>query len=234
MATTLQTIVDITRRHLNEPTASFWSDNELVALCNRGIRDLQRAINDDFQDYFLTVDATNVSQAANALTLTGVPADVGIVRGLEPRVLTTFPTLHYRPKNYVHPDFMAARSMAAFSPDLGGTIWWSVAGAGGPVAAPTIYVAPALSTAVLLRLIYTPTIAELAIGGTNPIPGESDNALVAWTVAYAMAKQREDQSPDPGWLAVYGTEKQNILVSLTPRQTDEDDIAEALFEQYWQ
>ena len=49
MATTLQTIVDISRRHVVEVTASFWTDAELVAICNRGIRDLWRAINDNYQ-----------------------------------------------------------------------------------------------------------------------------------------------------------------------------------------
>lgn len=234
MATTIQTIVDIARRHLLEGSASFWSDAELVALANRGIRDLWRSINDNYQDYFHTVDATNVSMAASTATLSGVPSDVGIVRGLEPRDLTTYPTLHFRPKNYTHPDFMAARSLAAQNPSLGGTVWWSVSGAGGPVAAPTIYVAPLLSVAVPLRLIYVPTITEKVIADNNPIPGESDNALVAWIIAYARAKEREDRSPDPGWIAVYSTEKQSILTALTPRQTDEEDIAEALFEGYWQ
>lgn len=234
MATTIQTIVDIARRHLLETTASFWTDAELVALANRGIRDLWRAINDNYQDYFLTNDASNVSMAASSSTLTGVPADVGIVRAIEPRVLTTYPTLHFRPKNYTHPDFMAARSMDAQDPSFGGTVWWHVVGAGGPVAAPTIYVAPQLTIAVDLRLVYVPIIAEKVIGNDNPIPGESDNALVAWVVAFARAKEREDRSPDPAWSAIYSTEKQNILISLTPRQTDEDDIAEALFEGYWQ
>ncbi len=233
MATTIQTLVDISRRHLLEATAKFWTDAELVALANRGIRDLWRAINDNYQDYFLTVDVTNVSQASSATTLTGVPADVSIVRGLEPRVLTDFPNLHYFPKSITHPDFMAARSMTAQNPTNGGVVWYHIAGAGGPIAAPTIYVAPLLTTAVPLRLTYVPTISELAIGGTNPIPGESDNALIAWVVAYARAKEREDRQPDPGWLSVYATEKTNILVSLTPRQTDEPEVAEAFFEQYW-
>jgi hypothetical protein len=234
VATTLQTIVDISRRHLIEATAKFWSDVELVALTNRGIRDLWRAINDNYQDYFLTIDATNVSQAASALSLTGVPTDVAIIRGLEPRVLSSYPTLHYRPKNYNHADFMSARARSDTDPAYGGTIWWHAVGAGAPVAAPTIYVAPSLTAAVPLRLTYVPVLTEKVIGDANPIPGESDNALIAWTVAYARAKEREDRSPDPSWMAVYGTEKQNILISLSPRQTDEEDVAEALFEQWWQ
>ncbi len=234
MSTTIQTCVDIARRHLLEASASFWTDAELVALGNRGIRDLWRAINDNYQDYFLTIDATNVSQAASGSTLTGVPADVAIVRGIEPRTLSSYPNLHFRPKSYNHPDFQAARANAGINPTDGGTIWYHIMGAGAPVAAPTIQVAPILTAAVPLRLTYVPTIAEKVIGDANPIPGESDNALVAWMVAYGRAKEREDRSPDPGWLAVYGTEKQNILVSLTPRQTDEEEVVEALFEMWWQ
>jgi hypothetical protein len=236
MATTLQTIVDIARRHLNAPAATetFWTDAELVALTNRGIRDLWRAINDNFQDYFLTVDASNVSLAANGTSLTGVPAGVSIIRGIEARTLTSYPSLTFRPKAYDHADFQTARAQSALDPSQGGTIWWHASGAGGPVAAPTIRVAPTVSATVLLTLIYVPVLADLVIADTNPIPGESDNALVAWTVAYGRAKEREDRSPDPAWINVYGTEKQNILVGLTPRQTEEEETAEAFFEQYWQ
>ena len=90
-----------------------------------------------------------------------------------------------------------------------------------------------LSAAVLLRLTYVPTLAAIVVGGNNPIPGESDNALIAWTTAYAMAKEADDATPDAGWLTIYGTEKTNILTSLTPRQTDDDDVAEAFFEDLW-
>ena len=67
----------------------------------------------------------------------------------------------------------------------------------------------------------------------NPIPGESDNAVVAWTVAYARAKEREDRSPDPNWLAVYATEKQHLLQSLGLRQLQEPEFADAMFMSYW-
>lgn len=234
MATTLQTIVDITRRHLNAPAATetFWTDAELVAIINRGIRDLWRSINDNFQDYFLTVDSTNVSLAAGAGQLTGVPAGVSIIRALEPRTLSTAQIV-FRPKPYDHADFQSARAATAINPSQGGTVWWHVIGAGAPVAAPTILVAPTLASTLNLTLIYVPTIDDVAIGANNPIPGESDNALVAWAVAYARAKEREDRSPDPAWISVYGTEKQEILVGLTPRQTEEEDVVEAMFEQYW-
>ena len=52
---------------------------------------------------------------------------------------------------------------------------------------------------------------------------------MAWTVAFARAKEREDRSPDPAWLAIYATEKQNILTRLTPRQTQEPEIVGDMF-----
>lgn len=233
MATTIQTIVDVSRRHLIETTASFWSDAELLTLINRGVRDLWRAINDNFQGYNWTT-TTAVSQAVGLYTLSSVPTNCSIILGIEPASRSTYPNLHYRPKDYVHPDFSNARASDASDPGAGGTIWYDRVTAGAPVAAPTIEVAPALTATISLRLTYIPTFAaELVAIDNNPIPGESDNALVAWCVAYARAKEREDRSPDPAWVSIYGTEKQNILASLTPDQHDEEDIAEALFEGYW-
>ena len=98
---------------------------------------------------------------------------------------------------------------------------------------PTIYVAPKLSAAVNLSMTYVPSLAVLTAISTNPVPGESDNAVIAWTVAYARAKERDDRAPDAGWLAIYGSEKQNILVSLSPRQTQEPVVATAMFEELW-
>jgi hypothetical protein len=234
VATTVATLLTRIRQRLRESSAAFWTDAELIAILNGGTSDLWRAINDNFQDYFLTVDATNVSQAASTATLTGVPTNVSIVRGIEPRVLSNFPSLHYRPKTYNHPDFQAARAMSAQDPSLGGVVFYAIAGAGGPVAAPTIYVAPLLSSAVPLRLTFVPTLTPLDDSADeNPIPGESDNALVAWGVAYALAKESDDNMPHAGWLGIYASEKTNLLTFLTPRQTDEDDVAEAIFENLW-
>ncbi len=80
--------------------------------------------------------------------------------------------------------------------------------------------------------MYVYTLPTLLDTDSNPIPGESDNALIAWCVAYAKAKEQETEQrvPDPGWLAIYNTEKQGLLVALTPRQEQEEEIAEGLFE----
>lgn len=237
-ATTIAAIIQRARYHLNEPTEDaangFWLDAELAALIDMGARDLWRAINDNFQHYFVTIDTANVTQAAGASTLSGVPADVSIVRGIEPVDLNARPGLNYEAKDYNHVDFQRARALGAQDPGQGCRVLYCITGAGSPVAAPTIQVAPLLSAVVALRLTYVPTLAIITKLGSNPIPGESDSALVAWCVAYAMAKQGEDKQPDPNWLTVYSTEKQNILTSLTPRQTDDEQLAEAFFEDLWQ
>ncbi len=234
MATLLSALETAVRYHLRESTASFWSSAEIVSHLNSGIKDLWRSVSDLGQEHFLTIDITNVSQAASALTLTGVPADVHKVYLIEPRDLSSTSTsggLIYRPKDYNHPDFQSARSLAAQCPS-NRTVLYSVITAGGPVAAPTIYVAPKLNAAVNLTLVYVPVQATLTAAGTNPIPGESDNALIALAVSFCRAKEREESSPDPEGLAVYATEKQNLLTSLTPRQVQEPQYVEGVFEAF--
>lgn len=232
MATTLDTIVAMARVHLIEPTASFWSDAELVQHAILGIQDLWRSIIDNYEDYFLTIDETNVSQDANATSLTGVPTDVFRVKGIEPRTLAGAPNVIYWPLDFCHADFLRARAESA-SEASSKTIYYDLIGTAAPISGPTIRVAPAITSDLPLRLIYIPTLAAMTGASTNPIPGESDNAVMAWTIAYARAKEREDRAPDSEWLAVYGTEKQHLLQALSPRQDDENDFAEAMFEPYW-
>lgn len=232
MASTLSTLIASARTRLIETTARFWTDAELLDLLQLGVRDLWKAVKDTNQDYFLTIDETNVSLAADSFVLTGVPTDVAVVRSIEPRHSSSLVDCFFRPKNYTHPAFAQARRAPAQDPN-GVTIWYHPIAAGAPVAAPTIQVAPKVTAAVPLLLAYIPTIATLTTASTNPIPGETDNALIAWTVAYARAKEREDRSPDPEWLAIYGTEKSNLLVSIAPRQEDEPKVADAMFELDW-
>lgn len=233
MATTLTTIVTDARNHLLEATASFWSDAELVRLAALGCEDLWKAIIDVYQDYFLTIDETNVSQAADATSLTGVPSDVFRVKAIEPRTLTIESSTKYRPLDFNHPDFLRARMETAVDP-AGRVIYYDVISTGAPVGAPTIRVAPKINSALNLRLVYIPTLGTLSGASNNPIPGHSDNAIKAWIVAYARAKEREDRSPDPEWISVYASEKQNILTVVTPRQEDEPEVAEAIFQTEWE
>jgi len=212
----------------------FWTSAELLDMMNHGIKDLWGACADLHQDHWFTNDETNVSMAALTSTLTGVPTDVFRVLLIEPRDVSSTATgrnTYFRPKPFNSTEMVSARSATAGTAD-GQVIYYSVSQAGAPVGAPTIHVAPQLSAALLLRLVYIPIQAAVAAGGTNPVPGESDQALVAWTVAYARGKQTEGGSPDPNWLAIYANEKQSMLTRLTPRQEQEPEEVEGLFEGY--
>lgn len=235
MATLLSSITTKARRHLNEATARFWSDAELLDLQREGIKDLWKAIVDLHQEHFLTIDEANVSLEADDTTLTGVPADCFRVHLIEPRDLSSTGAgrhVMFEPRDYNHPDFAAGRAQSSVSIGNGLRITYALITAGPPVGAPTVVVAPKLSAALDLRFVYVPTIdtAALTDASNNPIPGESDNALIAWTVAWARAKEREDRTPDPEWLALYATEKTGLKVVLTPRQTQEPDYVEGMFE----
>lgn len=224
---------------LLETTASFWTDAELLEHLVEGVKDLWGAIVDLHQEHFATDDATNVSLAANSSSLTGTPADMFRVLLIEPRVLTSGTTgaqVQFVPRDYNSPEFAYARALSAQEPTDGLIIYYTIFGAGAPTGtAPTIKVAPQISSALNLRLVYIPTLAatDMEAGDANPIPGEADNALFAWCMAFARAKERDDRSPDPNWLAVYATEKQNILTRLTPRQEQEPEYVSGMFEEFY-
>lgn len=237
MATPIADIITQCRRaRLQEVVPRFWTQDELVGHFNAGMRDLWKALKDVYQDHFRTIDDTNVSLAASATTLTGVPTDVATVLGIEPRDPVSRPIIFVQ-KDYLHPDFQAARfagAQSAQDPSQRSVIYYDIDGAGGPVAAPTIRIAPPLSSALNLTLIYVPVLAARTIADTNPIPGESDLALELWIAAHALPKQRESQEPDPGMLAAYEVEKAKIATAATPRDESEPDVVEAFFEMHWE
>ena len=233
MATLLSALETQARRHLLETTAAFWTSAELIDICNRGIKDLWGSLVDLHQWHYFITDPTHVSQPADTATLSGVPTDVFRVLLIEPRDVSSGATgrnLQYLPRDYHSAECIAARSIEAGTAGETPVIFYSVTQAGAPVGAPVIYVQPQLSGALNLTLTYIPIQGDVVAGQPNPIPGESDQALVAWIVAYARAKEREDRSPDPNWFAVYGTEKQNLMVRLTPRQEQEPEYIHGQFE----
>lgn len=236
MATLLSAIETQVRKHLQEDTASFWTQAELVSIMNKGIKDLWGMAVDLNEEHFQTVDITNVSLAVSTATLTGVPSDVFRVLLIEPVSTVqgaTGANVLFVPRDYNGWEFKNARQLTDQDPVGGLNVYYSVSQAGAPVGAPTVHVAPTISTALdPLRFVYIPVIAEILVSENNPIPGESDNALIAWTVAFARAKEREDSAPDPTWLAVYKTEKTNINVRLAPRQTQEPEIVDDFFGGY--
>lgn len=235
MPTLLSAIETQSRRHLLETTANFWTSAELIDLEIAGVKDLWRSIVDLKGEHFFTRDITNVTLAADTATLSGVPTDIHKILLIEPLDVSensTNANLIFVPSDYNHRDFQGARSRADIDPK-NDVIYYAITQAGGPVGALTIYVAPEVTSTVSLKFIYVPVLPALTSASNNPIPGEADNAVVAWTVAYARAKEREDRSPDPGWLAVYSTEKQLLLQSLGLRQYQENTFAEAVFQRYW-
>lgn len=234
MATLISAIETKTRLRLEEPVAKFWSSDELVGIIADGIRDLWREVVDLKQEHFITI-STSVTLAANTATLTSVPTDVHKIVMITPEDVTEDSPnrqLIFRPADYNSDDFQGALSRGAVEP-ANNTIYYAITGQGAPVGAPTIRVAPQVTTAVTLSFAYVPTLGALTGASTVPIPGEADNALVAWAVAYARAKEREDRAPDPNWLGVYATEKAHLLKSLDVRQYQEHMRVQALFEPYW-
>jgi len=216
-------------------TNPFWTSDELIEIMNAGIKDLWRDIVDLKQEHYITLDTTNVSLAANTSTLTGVPSDVHKVYLIEPLDLSTNGSNHgllFKPLEYHSNNFQLARSRDAIDP-TNDTIYYAVHQQGAPVGAPTILVAPQVTSAVPLSFGYVPSLTTKTSSDALPIPGEADNAIIAWTVAFARAKERDDQSPDPNWLAIYSTEKNHLLQSLGLRQYQEPEFAEAVFSEYW-
>lgn len=216
----------------NTSGGTYWSSQELVDIISKGANDLWGALIDLHQEHFQTIDTTNVTLAANTDSLTGVPLDTFRVLLIEPADTTSAGAARscmFVPRDYNAPEFAQARSYDSQSPANGLVIYYSVTQPGFPVAAPTILTAPKVSTTFTLRFVYIPGLGTLTAASNNPIPGGSDAALINWTVAHAMSKDREDRMPDPNWLAMYSSEKQNLLVRSTPRQEQEPDVVPDLF-----
>lgn len=231
MATPLSTIVANVRINLQEAVAKLWTDAELLGHVNSGIADMRRALNTQYQNFFFDVNP-NVKYAASADRLSSVPQDVSTILGLELADPTLYPGIEFEYKDYNAREFRAARAVPAQDATGAGRIFFCAAGAGGPVGAPTIFIAPKLTSALTLSLSYIPSADKKRAEDMNPVPGESDKALEAWATAHARSKIRPDQAPDPEWLAIYATEKTNILVAVAPRQEVTDQVAESVFGDY--
>ena len=220
---------------LIESSPNFWSSAELISLINLGIKDLWRDIVDLKQEHYLTIDTTNVTLPASSSVMVGVPKDVHKVYMIEPRDMSENGSNHgllFQPRDYNSEAFQMARSTENMDPS-NGIIYYAVHKQGAPVDAPEVRVAPQVTSAVNIAFCYVPTLATLPADGIVPIPGEADNALVAWTVAFARAKESESRAPDPSWLAIYATEKAHLLQSLGLRQYQEPTYVDALWSGYW-
>lgn len=238
MPTTIAQIEAQAREKLEEESPRHWSSDELTKDIIRGIKDLWRSIVDLKGEHYLVVNTTDVTLQANTDHLQGVPRDVHKIYLIEPANTNVDSTasgrhLIFQPIDYNHQYFIGARAMDPVDASGANTIFYAITGLGGPTQAPTIYVGPQINAAVTLRFSYVPTLPDLTSTSVVPIPGEADNALVAWCIAYARAKEREERSPDPDWMSVYANEKENLINSLGLRQYQEEQVANAFFEPYW-
>lgn len=235
MSTTINGILPVIRNHLVEPAPRFWADAELVDIAIRGIHDLWRDIADLKQEHFITIDRTHVNYPPNSTVLTGVPIDIHKIFQIEPTDMSDNGLYHgllFLPLKYNDQTFQLARSRMPIDPQ-NDVIYYTTHTQGAPVNAPIIVCAPAVTSNVPVAISYVPTLPPLAATDIIPIPGEADNAVIAWTVAFARAKEREDRSPDDAWLAIFATEKAHLLQSLGLRQYQEPIYVNAIWQEYW-
>lgn len=228
-------IETLVRQRINEITPRYWTSQELTDIIISGIKDLWRDVVEVKQEHFFKVNDSDVYFGASSTGLSGVPADVHKIYNIEPRDLSTNGSTHglvFTPMDYNDKDFQSARGMDAIDP-ASGEIFYAITGAGGPIDAPIIYCAPQVTSDVDLSFAYIPNLPDMTTNSSVPVPGEVTNALVAWGVSYARAKEREDRAPDPGWLSIYATEKAHILESLGRREYQENTYARAVFQEYW-
>jgi len=212
----------------------FWTDDELFHYALKGTTDLWKAVIDLHHEHFLTLNSTDVSLQSGVNQLTGVPNDTFRVYLIEPTDPTTV-GCRFVPRAVNSREFAAARwqgLQTPVTPGMGIVVYYCLTGAGAPNSAPVIQTAPQLATAVTLNFWYVPILGVHQYtleNATNPIPGESDQAIIAWIIAYMRAKERDDRSPDPAWISVYSNEKTSLLASLTPRQEQEPEYVESVF-----
>lgn len=235
MPSTFAEVQALVREQLVEPEPIFWSSEELHGILTRGAKDLWRSVVDLKQEHYLRVNTTDVFIPSGGTQLMGVPSDVHKIYLIEPRNVDRQAggsSTIFTPLDYNHDDFRGARAYPRMSPPYS-EIFYAIHGQGSPVSPPTIEIAPSITTTFELKFCYVPTLDPMQLESTVPIPGEADNALVAWGMAYARAKEREDRTPDPGWLAIYNTEKKNLLQSLGLRQYQEVQTVDGVFDALW-
>ena len=235
MASTFAELQASLRESLNEDTASFWSSTEIHDILVNGAKDLWRDVADLKQEHYLRVNNTDVYLPSGAGELAGIPQDVHKVYLIEPRDVssdTGHSSVVFTPRDYNHDDFRAARTAGTAYPPYG-EFFYAITGAGSPTDTVRIRVAPSTSADLNVSFAYVPTLDPMYSESIVPIPGEANNALIAWGMAFARAKEREDRMPDPGWLAIYKTEKEHLLQSLGLRQYQEPTITDGIFQALW-
>ena len=236
MASTFSELQVSLRETLNEDTASFWSTTEIHDILVKGARDLWRDIVDLKQEHYLRINSTDVYLPSGASQLANVPEDLHKVYLIEPRDVSStggFQQVMFTPREYNHDEFRAARASGTANSPYG-EFFYAITGLGSPTGdPPKILIAPTTDADLNVTLAYIANLGPLYAESLVPIPGEADNALIAWGMAYARAKEREDRMPDPGWLTIYKTEKEHLLQSLGLRQYQEPTIVDGMFQALW-
>lgn len=212
----------------------YWTNAELLAHAVACCKSVWRKVIDLHEEHFMEIDDSGgVTMPANGTKLAGVPSDTFRVILIEPLDITSSGEsrgLKFKPRKFKSPEFTAARGAEALDPSSDGTIYYALSHQGAPVRAPIIYVAPTLTSTLQLRFARVPVLQDLSAKSPNPIPGESDLCIVAWIVAYAKAKEREDQSPDPNWLAIHTNERDSLLVTSSERQEQAAIVLKGVFD----
>lgn len=236
MASQYSSILKEVRSLLVEPVPRFWTDVELLGHAGRAAKDLWRDTVNLKQEHYLTVNTTDVTYPSSSDRLAGLPQDVHKIYMIEPRDVSINSNDHglaFKPLDFNHERFQLSRSMDPVDPS-NTVIYYCITSQGAPVNAPTILCAPKVTALVPISFSYIPTLEPLTSPDAFvPIPGEADMAIIAWTVAYARAKERDDRAPDAEWLTIYATEKEHILESLGVRQYQEPVLVDGLFQDYW-
>lgn len=236
-ATSPTKLIDLVRDvrvNLLELQPRFWSDDELFKHLINGAKLLWKRLLDLHQNHFLTIDATNVTLAANSSTLSGVPADTFRITLIEPRVLTSSSAsrlIRFVPRKYNSAEFVEARSLDPQDTGSSLVIYYDIVQEGAPVNTPTVQIAPQVNAVINLRFCYLRTFPVVTTDLNNPIPGESDVALIAYATAFALGKRPDGSvtGPDPAWLSIFKAEEDALLTALTPRQEQDVEVAEDIF-----
>lgn len=238
-ATSIASLIAQARIHLVEPAAAFWTDAELMGHMQNGAKDLWKKIVGQYKEHFVTINDTTMVLPKYAPGIVGVPTDMFRPIVIEPRILgqnNPNQGLIFKPRKRTDPDFIQANAADPQTPQST-VIFYDVINPGAPVGPPGILTAPQVTDDVLLRGTYNNTLPPLSLTGNNPIPGESDNALIAWTVAYARSKEGstpETRVPDANWMTVYATEKTNTVAELSVSRSEQDqEVVEAVFQDMW-
>jgi hypothetical protein len=242
MATVIQEIIDGARIDLladgnvlaGNVKDEYWTDDELFGHFRDGARHMWRKVLDLYKGHFVTIDKTSMSVAADNDLLVGVPENLFRVDLIRPRVIgfqSGSRGLIFKPvDNITHPRFVQAQAYGSIAA-RNNIVWYCLINAGSPTTTPDIMIAPMLTEDLDLYVGYEAVLpATLSIDSVNPIPGESDKALRAYTAAYARCKDREDRSPDPEFLSIFATEEASILAALTPRSIQEAETVVGMWE----